>query len=289
MNTQTPSATPVAPQDALCCKIWLVQKNADGQKSGSWSQSSSLAQALAADAEAPVLVEMDDPTWNLAERLASGTTLEAASSAWTNDMRNLRDTWRTSRRRITLVARTESGTIEQECMAEICSRLDVSPVNLAKCNLGQMRESGVTATQRLVAAAILSVEPTMGSLAEELRAAMISADYGTLSQPVIAAALNEQSTMQAEINLLRDTLQTTLKEMESDAETVQKALRAEASAQREIDAARASVLGAQVLSDAARIVTLNREIAALKTDLGDLKASRSWRVTSPLRRIRRVV
>lgn len=293
MNTQSLPASKGAFQDAPFCKIWLIVPHAQGRQGSSWQRHDSLTQALAAHEDAPVLVEMDDPAWNLAERLACGANLEAARRAWEEDIQGLRDAWRKARRRVTFVGRSEDGTIAQTCMAEISKRLGVAPGDLADCDLGHPRKSDVTGTIRLVAEAMLVAEPTMGTLVDELRAAMIGARHSTLSGTTIATALNEHYMLQTENALLRDTLEITVKEVSSDVQAEHETLKAEAAAlraqlaqQRETHAARAGVLGAQILLDAARITALTRESADLRRELAHLMASKSWRVTAPLRRIR---
>lgn len=300
MNKESVLSSKVGEEKVSFFTIWHV---------GSWQRFDCLEQALSNDTSAPFLVEMDDPAWNLAERLALGGSLEAACFDWEKDFKRLRDAWRKRRKTFTLVGRSKDGTIDRGCIATICERLGVSSIELIDCELGQNRKSSVTATLRLVADSMLVAEPTMGTLADELRAAMISPCKKTLNDPTIVAALNEHRNMQAENSLLRDTLVANL-ELVSTTESNCKSLKAEVSKLREVqnsleaevsklrevrnsleaEASKLREVGkgleATVKSDAARIASLTRETDALKANIADLKASSSWRITAPLRRVR---
>ncbi|MFP4240050.1 hypothetical protein [Rhodosalinus sp.] len=274
-----------------------------------------LEEALAADPDMSVVALVWSPTTSLAWQLGSAETPERAIATWTDRATALLRAQRRARRRVTLVhPPLLCSDAPRPGLAALARRIGGDPAAFTSVD-AQIAEPDPV--DLLCADVLLRERNEAFALAQELRSATLGAEIGTAGLTAVVkarAALRENEAEKARLleerALLRETMaaqlehhdsvmatlgteraragnaETRLRELESrladhhlqkaTAEALQHRFD-EASAQRK---RRDAIAAAQMLTDA-------RDIRRLQAELARIYASRSWKITEPVRALRR--
>ena len=259
-----------------------------------------LTRAMAQPGKRPVMVLLHDPVVSLAHRLADGAAPQTGLHHWMTWAESLLKAQRKDRRRITLVDARLFAVGTTDDHARLAQRLGVPVPDPGTA----LNPGAPPAALRLLAAlALLAVTPRANDLAQELRALMLQPETGPVSAETVQAALTRTDAIASEeTRLLREgmRLQNEIVDQLAAAKTRNselvarladhELLAAEVDALSrqlaEAEAARkrhTALLGAQLLDDGERLAVSERKAA----ELGRVYASRSWRITRPLRSLRR--
>lgn len=272
----------------------------------------SLAEAAAAQGEHPLLLVLADPVEALARCLQGAESAGAALAAWKSDIAPLLTAARRLRRRLWLVDARAVASGDAETLALIASG------RTARANVEV--PALPDAIYLVLAEALLARDAEAGRFAGEIAALRRGAGAALVDLPLCESALARYAGLAQETALLRDHIalhaETTLRETaaaNAQAEAAEQArLSAEAARideivadrnlqkakaealQRRLDdfqtkaAQREFVLGGVLLADQAADRTEQERARAdgLEHELHRVYASRSWRITRPLRAVR---
>lgn len=287
---------------------WLEPLLAKARPAVALPQATDLKTALASNGEARVLVMMDAPRRALHNALAKGSAPAEALAVWVAQTGDLVTLCRQNRRRVLICDRGAIDDAPAEFVTALGARLQVTLPTLG--GLPAAASSGASgATESLLdmlAASLLATEPRAMALLDELEAMTI----GPVSRLVIGrdAALKvaeaqlailgagtdgpllDLSILADEVSLLREALRLAHAEIErAKAAGEAQAILAEAAGeatQRQFDQQEAlrlqreDVLGAMLLER-------DRMLGETEAQMGAIYASRSWRLTRPVRAITR--
>lgn len=251
-----------------------------------------------------VVVLVHDPVVSLALRLADQAAPQAMLRDWMNWAETLLQMQRRARQRITLVDVGVFATKASEGRAKLSQRLGVQvPDGL----VAPGKRGTAPAGTLLAAFTLLAVSPGASDLAQELRALTLAPSAEPVGIDTVQAALVKAETAtREETRLLREGLRLQgeiidqlaaakatnvyLTDRLADHEILLAEADSLARQLAESEAARrrqTAVLGAQILDDAERLAISEKRAAERSEELSRVYRSRSWRITRPLRGVRR--
>lgn len=276
-----------------------------------YQRTDSVDEALSRSNDDFVLVFNADPLLSIASRLDRGELVEVACSQWRAETETLLSQMKRERNRVAVVDVRMLFDEGHPKWPLLYDRLGITEHAATK----QIPVSfkGPTAFSMVLAGAIIESDPDLTEFAEEMRALMAGSG-ASISLPLIKAAAAKLDDSYAEIGLLRNTLSTQLNleaEHASAIETSRETLRRElaiserqravlkstiASMKEEIlnlklqhkqDDARIAELGDEIEKNASALLLTRNELDLTRNELVKVFASKSWRLTSPLRLTRR--
>lgn len=298
---------------AASLPTWLEPLLAKARPAVTLLKTPGLETALAGDDEARVLVMMEAPRSALRARLAKGVAPAEALTDWLAQTGALVALCRRNRRRVLICERDAIDAAPAEFVAALGARLQVTlPPPSAQPGAAARASAATGATQGMLdmlAASLLAAEPQTMALLDELEA-MITGPVSPLAVGKDAALkvaeaqlaligagragkLAELSALGDELVQLREALRLAHAQLErATAAGEAQATLAKASGeatQRQFDQQeqlrlqRESVLGTMLLERDRML----GDAEALSGELASVYASRSWRLTRPVRALTR--
>lgn len=276
-----------------------------------------LATRPAAPVLIPVLIPVRLPVAALSDTLEQGRLPSEALTAWSAQTGTLLGQCRRNRRNVLLIDTESLARNPAGLVPALFARLGMTPPAIPPAT---DTPAPVRPTLELLAHALLEQNPTARAMADELEAmALSAADPALMSVQLLDQACREyrqqaqeselaQAT--AELSQERDLLRESLALIQAELTAQVEAAAARSHKSREIQAElllhtaaheaakrqlqtalddrlqREAVLGAQILGSQANLTQLRQQVEHLSDELERVYASRSWRITAPLRRLR---
>ncbi|KPQ05696.1 MAG: hypothetical protein HLUCCA12_14390 [Rhodobacteraceae bacterium HLUCCA12] len=261
-----------------------------------------LGTALAQDLPGTVVVPITMPLQHVATMLSDGIDVEQALARWRDHADHVLGACRKHRRRVVLmdaeVIRSEPAALAGALGARLGVQFGARP------DAGTTRSSNRTEILIAIAATALALDTKAQALADELEAMMVG-PVSTRAPKMDTAriAAEKLGNLSQERDLLRETLRQMVENTESlisenKALSDRPLLKAQSDAlQRQLEEARDSqrlreaVLGAEILRLSALLHEergrLSAELHGALDEIARLLSSTSWKVTRPIRAVRR--